>query len=179
MKELGRKTGVLVGLDLPLRVGELKQGFGPHCRAVVWVRGETFKAESETADLWQPKWNENQTVFAKAIHMPGRNRGLLEGAVARSWSLRLWCNPRSRATVVHRETDWGDVREEIVVGNAWGGKPGSHGSKVILLSHTWRMETSPWPLSTCQHQQLNNREPGPSNAWHAELQSRTPPRVSL
>ena len=28
-----------------------------------------------------------------------------------------------------------DVREETVVGNACGGKPGSHGSKVILVSH--------------------------------------------
>ena len=32
---------------------------------------------------------------------------------------------------------------------------------------------------TCLHRQLNNREAGPSNAWYAELQSRTPPRVSL
>ena len=44
-------------------------------------------AESETADLWQPKWNENQTVIATALHMPGRNTGLLEEAVAGSWSL--------------------------------------------------------------------------------------------
>ena len=28
----------------------------------------TFKAESETADLWQPKWNKNQTVLVVAIH---------------------------------------------------------------------------------------------------------------
>ena len=34
-----------------------------------------------------------------------------------------------------RETDQGNVREEIVVGNVCGGNPGSHGSKVILLSH--------------------------------------------
>ena len=25
-------------------------------------------AESETADLWQPKWTESQTVLAAAIH---------------------------------------------------------------------------------------------------------------
>ena len=42
-----------------------------------------------------------------------------------------------------RETDRGDVREETVVGNACGGKPGSHGSKAILLSHAERMEPSP------------------------------------
>ena len=48
-----------------------------------------FKAESEIADLWQPKWNENQTVLAAAIHTPNRDTGLLEGAVAGSWSLGI------------------------------------------------------------------------------------------
>ena len=33
------------------------------------------------------------------------------------------------------EMDREDVRNEIVERNASGGKPGSHGSKVILLSH--------------------------------------------
>ena len=47
----------------------------------------------------------------------------------------MWGNPRVRAAVDCGETDQGDLREEIVVGNAYGGKPGSHGSKVILLSH--------------------------------------------
>ena len=41
-----------------------------------------------------------------------------------------------RAAVDCEEMDQGDVREEIVVENACGGKPGSHGSKEILLSHT-------------------------------------------
>ena len=41
-----------------------------------------------------------------------------------------------RAAVDCGETVGGDVRGEIVVGNVGGGKPGSHGSKVILLSHT-------------------------------------------
>ena len=40
-----------------------------------------------------------------------------------------------RAVVDCREMGQGDMREEIVVGNAFGGEPGSHGSKVILLSH--------------------------------------------
>ena len=62
-------------------------GSNPHIGAIVWVRGETFKAENETADLWQPKWNENQTVLATAIHTPDRDTGPLEGAVAGSWSL--------------------------------------------------------------------------------------------
>ena len=50
---------------------------------------ETLKAESKTTDLWQPKWNENQTVLAAAIHTPDRDIGLLECAVARSWSLGI------------------------------------------------------------------------------------------
>ena len=70
-------------------MGELKQGSNPHIGAIVRVRGETFKAESETADLWQPIWNENQTVLATAIHMPSRNTGPLEGTVAGSWSLGI------------------------------------------------------------------------------------------
>ena len=56
--------------------------------ATVWIRGETFKTESETADLWQPKCNENQTVLATAIHTPDRDAGPLEGAAAVSWEHR-------------------------------------------------------------------------------------------
>ena len=62
-------------------VGELKQASNPSIRAVVGVRRETLKAESETADLRQPKWNENQIVLATAIHAlqecwsPGRHSG--------------------------------------------------------------------------------------------------------
>ena len=47
----------------------------------------------------------------------------------------LWSNPRARAAVDCGEKDRGDVRKEIVGGNACGGKPGSHGSKEVLLSH--------------------------------------------
>ena len=54
----------------------------------------------------------------------------------------MWSNPRARAAVVYREADRGDMREEIMVGNACGGKPGSHGNKAILLSHTYGIETS-------------------------------------
>ena len=35
MKELGGKTGVLVGLDLPLVSGEQKQGSDPHTGAII------------------------------------------------------------------------------------------------------------------------------------------------
>ena len=47
----------------------------------------------------------------------------------------MWSNPRARVAVYCGEMDGVDVREEIVVGNACGGKQGSRGSKVILLSH--------------------------------------------
>ena len=59
----------------------------------------------------------------------------------------MWSNPRARAAVDCGEIDQGDVREEILVGNVSGGKPGSHGSKAIVLSHTQRVEPSPEPLS--------------------------------
>ena len=60
------------------------QGSDPHIEAIVWVRGEIFKAESETADLWQPKWNENQTVLATATHPPDSEACPLQGTAAGS-----------------------------------------------------------------------------------------------
>ena len=45
----------------------------------------------------------------------------------------LW--EKVRVDVDRGETDRGEVREEIVVGNACAGKPGSHGSKAMPLSH--------------------------------------------
>ena len=70
-------------------MGELKQGSDPHIGEIVWVRGETFMAKSETADLWQPKWYENQTVLATAIHTPDRDAGPLESTAAGSWILGI------------------------------------------------------------------------------------------
>ena len=70
-------------------MGELKQGSSPHRGAIVWVKGETFKTESETADLWQPKWNENQTVLDAAIYTLDRDVEPLKGAAAGSWSLGI------------------------------------------------------------------------------------------
>ena len=55
-------------------MGELKQGSDTPTGAIVSTRGETFKAASETTDLWQPKWNERQTVLATAIHTPDRDQ---------------------------------------------------------------------------------------------------------
>ena len=95
MKELGGKTGVLVGLDLPSVGGgteaEVRSPQWGNCR----VRGEIFKTGSETADLWQPKWNENQTVLATAIHIPDRNVDSLKGAVAGTWRLGIVEQPQS------------------------------------------------------------------------------------
>ena len=58
----------------------------------------------------------------------------------------MWSNSRARAAVDCRETDRGIVREETIVGNACGGKTGSHGSKAILLSHEYGVEPLPQPL---------------------------------
>ena len=89
MKEPGGKTGVLVGLDLPSAGGGTEAGVRSPQRGNYLSQRRNIKAESETAHLWQPKWNENQTVLAEAIHMLGRNAGPLKGAVAGSWSLGI------------------------------------------------------------------------------------------
>ena len=122
MKELGEKTGVLVGLDLPSAGGGTETGVRFPLWEIVWVRGETFKAESETDDLWQPKWNENQTVLATAIYTPYRNAGRLEGTAAGSGSLGIVEQSQGESCYWLREMDWGDVGEEIMERNTCGGK---------------------------------------------------------
>ena len=65
-----------------------------------------LSAESETADLWQPKWNENQAVLAAAIHMLGRNSGVSwKGQRLGAGVLELWSKPSVRAAVVCGERD--------------------------------------------------------------------------
>ena len=63
-----------------------------------------------------------------------RDAGPLEDTVVGSLSLGIASNPRVRASVDCREMNQVDTKK-IVVGNACGGKPGSHRSKAILLSH--------------------------------------------
>ena len=55
----------------------------------------------------------------------------------------MWNDPRARAAVDCRETDLGDVREEMVVGNICGEKSSSHGSKAIQLSHVLGVNPPP------------------------------------
>ena len=76
-----------------------------------------------------------QTIIAIAICTTDRDISPLESTVAGSWNLGMENNPRVRSAVDCGKTSQGDVREEIVVGNACGGKSGSHGSKTVLLSH--------------------------------------------
>ena len=73
---------MLVGLDLPSEGGGTEAGVQSPYQGIVWVRGETFKAESETADLWQLKSNENQTDLATAIYTLDRDIDPLEGTAA-------------------------------------------------------------------------------------------------
>ena len=181
MNELGGKTGVLVGLDLHSADGGTKAG--------VWSPTSGQLSESEEKQI---RLTVKQLICGSLNGMRIR-QSLLQPYMPQigtqvPWKAQhlgagvqvLWSNPRARTAVDCRETDWGDEREEIVVGDAGGGKPCNPGSKVILLSHTQRAEPSLLlsPL-TRQHWQLNSRETGPSNACRTELQSRTPPRVLL
>ena len=62
-------------------MGELKLGSDPHIGATVESEEKHLRLRVK-ADLWQPKWNENQTVLATAIHTPDRGTGPLEGTAA-------------------------------------------------------------------------------------------------
>ena len=70
-------------------MGELKLGSDPHIGATVESEEKHLRLRVK-ADLWQPNWNENQTVLVTAIHTTlDRDADLLEGAVAASWSLGI------------------------------------------------------------------------------------------
>lgn len=60
-----------------------------HMGATVCIRGETLKAESETAHLWQPRRDENETVLSTVIHTPERDTGPVEGAAGSRWLLEI------------------------------------------------------------------------------------------
>ena len=82
MKELGGKIGVLVGLDIPSAGGGTEAGVQSPHRGNCLSQGETFKAESETAGLRQPTWNENQTaldVCWTGMLVPWKTQGLGAG----------------------------------------------------------------------------------------------------
>ena len=86
------------------------------------------------------------TVLAAAIHTQDRDAGPREGTAAGSWSLGILEQSQGEGCYWLRrdgEADRGGVTEEIVVGNACGGNPGSHASKAILLSYTKWVEPSP------------------------------------
>ena len=79
----------------------------------------------------------------------------LDGPVAGSCSVGTVEQSQGRVAVDCGETDQREVREEIIVGNAYGRKLGSHGSKAILLSHTrgWRHHHS---LAPPQHASIGS-----------------------
>ena len=143
--------------------------------AIVWIK-EVFKAESEIADLWQPKWNENQSVLSTAIHTPERDTGPIEGAAGITWFIEIV--EKSLAMVCYllvRDKLMECANEEIV----WEMPVQVSQTAIEGRWHCWvtcRGWSHHHSLSppTCQHQQLNSREAGPPNVWHTELQSRTP-----
>ena len=175
MKEVGGKTGVLVGLDLPSASAGTEAGVqSPHWGN--WVRGETFEAESQTADLWQLKWYKNQRVLAAAIYTPNRDAGPLGGAATGSCSLgiveqfqgegRCWLQ-RDR----WRGCEGGDCGGKCLWKKA--GQPWKQGNSAELCIGSGAITIASLPT----RQQLNNGEADPWNAWCTELQSRTPAGV--
>ena len=69
-------------MDLPLAGGGTEAGVQSPQRGNCLSQRRNIKAERQTADLWQPKWNENQPVLAAAIRTP-------DGTAAGSWSLGI------------------------------------------------------------------------------------------
>ena len=79
-----------------------------------------MKAERETADVWQSKWNENQTGLAAAIHT-------LDGTVAGSWSLGIVEQSQCEGCYSLRRDGWREC------------EGGDCGGKCL-----WRKAGQPW-----------------------------------
>ena len=93
MKELVGKTGVLVRLDLPSGVGELKQGSNPHIGQLseseekhVRLRGKQLICGSLNG------MRIRQSLLLPHVP-PDRDAGALEGTAAGSWSLGMGAIP--------------------------------------------------------------------------------------
>ena len=152
---------MLAGLDLPAAGGGTEAGVqSTHWGNCLKQRRNIY--EDETADLRQPKCNENQTVLAAAIHTPDRDAGPLEGAAAVSWEHRdcgaipghglLLTADRWTEGMCGRRSWWETpVKESQAARQPW--KQGNTtescvgGRDIIIAS-----------LSLQPHQQMNNRE---------------------
>ena len=65
-----------------------------------------------------------------------RDTSPLESAAAADLRIEFGEPPRASSVVECEDMSHRDLREEISVGNVCGRKSGSHGGKLILLSHT-------------------------------------------
>ena len=134
-KELGGKTGVLEGLDLPSAGGGTEAG-GPT---------PTFEQLSESEEKYL-RLRVKQLICGSLNGMRIR-QSLPQHASCRQerwppgwgsgWELQLSASGAipGRELLLNEEMDQGDVGEEIVMGDVRGGKPGSHGSRATLLNH--------------------------------------------
>ena len=138
-KELGGETGVLVELDLP--------SAGGGSRGQIPTSGQLSESEERYLRL-RMKQLISGSLNGKRIRPSLPQLCIPWTGTWIPWEVQrmgagVWggCgDPRARAAADSRETYRGEVREEIVMGNGCGGKPGSHGSKAILLSHAERLE---------------------------------------
>ena len=132
IKTLGGKTGVLLVLG----------GWGNWSRSPIPILGQLSESEEKDFRLRVKQLicgSLNRMRIRQSLPQPYTPQAGMKvpwnAQRLRAGVWGLWSNPRVRAAFDCGETDQGEVREEIARGNAWGGKPGSHGSKAILLSH--------------------------------------------
>ena len=79
------------------------------------------------ADLRESEWNENHADNPSHSHTTAdRDASPLEGAGLGAGVEGLWSDPRMRSAVDYGERAWGDVGEEMAVGNACYDQPRQH-----------------------------------------------------
>ena len=185
MKELGGKTGVLVGLDLPLWVWELiLTHWGP-----IPTLGQLY--ESEEKHL---RWRVKQPICGSLNRMRIRQSLLDTYIHSCRGPGRQFPRRRSDWEVKFRDCGttpgWGLLLTvERLIEGMWAER--LHWEMYVEESFTameakwYRVTRRGWShhhslcLPTGQHLQLKSSEAGPSNAWRTELESRDTPKVLL
>ena len=114
------------------KIGLPLGGWGHRSRDPIPTSGQLSESEEKHLRLRgkQPKWNENQTALAAVIHT-------LDGIVAGSWSLGIGEQSQGKGCCWL----WRDRSRECEEGDCGGKclwrKVGSHGSRLMQLSHEW------------------------------------------
>ena len=152
-----------VGLDLPLAGGGIEAGVQPPYQGNCLGQKRNTRLRVKQLICGSVNGMRIRQLLLKPSY-PGQGHT----SPRRHSSWKLECRDcrtiPGQGLLLTAERDQGDVREKIAMGNAGGGKPGSHESKATLLSHAITIASLPsQPASAAE----------PQSGWPIKLARQT------